>query len=136
MRIELFDDEGNKYTISFQGNVTRQKALHLIELVELLGGTPNSEFGFRDNPSFTNFSKFEKVWRLVQEDFPVVWFSSKEVQFLYEQKLKEPVTLSTVSTYLSRMANRGLLHRIGESNKIKYKISPNIPSTTIRNKIS
>lgn len=136
MRIELFDDEGNKYTVSFQGTLTRQKAIHLLELVELLGGAPNSEIGFGVDSAVTGLSKYDKVWLIVQEDFPIVWFSSKEIQSLFEEKLKEPIALSTVSTYLSRMANRGLLHRIGESNKIKYKISPSVSPVAIRKHIS
>ena len=40
MRVELFDSEGNRYTIAFEGQVTRDKALRLLDLVELLGGMP------------------------------------------------------------------------------------------------
>ena len=40
MRVELFDSDGNRYTIAFEGQVTRDKALRLLDLVELLGGTP------------------------------------------------------------------------------------------------
>ena len=40
MRVELFDSDGNRYTIAFEGQVTRDKALRLLDLVELLGGAP------------------------------------------------------------------------------------------------
>ena len=39
MRVELFDNEGNRYTVAFEGQITRDKALRLLDLVELLGGT-------------------------------------------------------------------------------------------------
>ena len=44
IRVEIFND-GNRYTITFEGQVTRDKALRLLDLVELLGGmsTVNSD---------------------------------------------------------------------------------------------
>ena len=41
IRVELFDSDGNRYTIAFEGQVTRDKALRLLDLVELLGGAPS-----------------------------------------------------------------------------------------------
>lgn len=77
-------------------------------------------------------SRFEKVRSVIQKSFPLIWFSSRDVQSVYEQELKEPVGLSTVSTYLARMANRGLLLRAGEGNNLKYKIAPQVPRATIK----
>jgi hypothetical protein len=137
MRVELFDNEGNRYTIAFEGQVTRDKALRLLDLVELLGGMPsegaNSSAG--NVLAGNNLSRFEKVRLVIQKNFPLVWFSSKDVQAMYEQELKEPIGLSTVSTYLARMTNRGLLLRAGESNNLKYKAAPNIPHATIKQQI-
>ena len=53
------------------------------------------------------FSRLEKVQLVIQKNFPLIWFSSKDFQSIYEQELKEPISLSTVSTYLSRMATKG-----------------------------
>lgn len=134
MRVELFDSEGNRYTIAFEGQITRDKAVRLLDLVELLGGMP----GESTNPGLSSvaagksFSRFEKVRSVIQKSFPLIWFSSREVQSVYEQELKEPVSLSTVSTYLARMANRGLLLRAGEGNNLKYKIAPQVPHATIK----
>ena len=33
MRVELFDNEGNRYTIAFEGQITREKAIRLLDLV-------------------------------------------------------------------------------------------------------
>ena len=135
MRVELFDSEGNRYTIAFEGQVTREKALRLLDLVELLGGMPGEQTPSIDSGAGKGLSRFEKVRLVVQKNFPLVWFSSKDVQNVYETELKEPVALSTVSTYLARMTNRGLLLRTGESNNLKYKVAPNIAQATIRQKI-
>ena len=129
IRVELFDSDGNRYTISFEGQVTRDKALRLLDLVELLGGTPDEGPTVSTGPVMPNraLSRFEKVQLVIQKNFPLIWFSSKDIQSIYEQELKEPVSLSTVSTYLSRMAVKGMLMRTGGSNSLKYKTSPNIP---------
>ena len=137
MRVELFDSEGNRYTVAFEGQITRDKALRLLDLVELLGGmpgeSPNSVVG---NSSTINVSsRFEKVRSVVQKGFPLVWFSSKDVQSVYENELKEPVGLSTVSTYLSRMASKGLLLRTGGPNNLKYKIMTSTSQAVIKQKL-
>lgn len=134
MRIELFDSEGNRYTIAFEGQITREKALHLLDLVELLGGVPGegATSGASSALASNSLSRFEKVRLIIKKNFPLIWFSSKDVQSIYEQELKEPIGLSTVSTYLARMANRGLLLRTGGANNLKYKIAPDIPQATIK----
>ena len=138
MRVELFDSDGNRYTIAFEGQVTRDKAIRLLDLVELLGGAPSEgPTGISEGVSLHSsvLSRFEKVHLVVQKSFPLIWFSSRDIQSVYEQELKEPVSLSTVSTYLSRMAVRGLLLRTGGSNNLKYKTAPNIPQATLRQRI-
>ena len=136
MRVELFDSEGNRYTIAFEGQVTRDKALRLLDLVELLGGMPSEgATSGAGNVLTGNLSRFEKVRLVIQKNFPLVWFSSKDVQSVYEQELKEPISLSTVSTYLARLTNRGLLLRAGESSNLKYKVTPNIPHATVKQQI-
>jgi hypothetical protein len=137
MRVELFDSEGNRYTIAFEGQITRDKALRLLDLVELLGGMPNESTSQRPESLVTGalLSRFEKVRFVIQKNFPLVWFSSRDIQSVYEQELKEPISLSTVSTYLSRMAVKGLLLRTGESNNLRYKTVSNITQATIRQQI-
>ena len=133
MRVELFDSEGNRYTIAFEGQITRDKAVRLLDLVELLGGMPGEDSSSRLSSVLVNnkVSKFEKVRSIVQKSFALIWFSSRDVQTVYETELKEPISLSTVSTYLSRMANRGLLLRVGASNNLKYKIGSSVPHATV-----
>jgi len=129
MRVEVFDGGGNRYTVTFDGEVTRDKALRLLDIVELLGGMPGV------NPSggsetVLDLPKLEKMRLIVEKHFPIIWFSSKDVQTVYEQEMKEPVNLSTVSTYLTRMAGRGILTKSGFSNSKRYRlITQRTPST-------
>jgi hypothetical protein len=137
MRVELFDSEGNRYTIAFEGQITRDKAVRLLDLVELLGGMPNEGVTPSVGSALTGNapSRFEKVRMVIQKSFPLIWFSSRDVQSVYEQELKEPVNLSTVSTYLSRLTGKGVLLRVGENNTLKYKVAPKIPHATVKQQI-
>jgi len=119
MRIEIFNN-GDRYTITFEGQVTRDKALRLLDLVELLGGTSTVNTG--SNRSASEISKIEKVRLVAEKNFPVGWFSSKDLQSAYEKQFNEPIRLSTVSTYLSRLTDRGFFIKSGASNQRRYRI--------------
>jgi len=137
MRVELLDNEGNRYAITFEGQVTREKALRLLELVELLGGGPAlSEAASPQVDQLGNgCSKYTKVSTLVSRHFPMVWFSSRELQLAYEEEFKQPISLSTAATYLARMTARRLLTRTGASNNLKYKLTLNVPEITVNNRV-
>ena len=119
MRVEIFND-GDRYTITFEGQVTRDKALRLLDLVELFGGMPtvNSESG----RPVSEIPKIEKVRLAAEKNFPVGWFSSTDLQSAYEGQFNEPIRLSTVSTYLSRLADRGFFIKKGAANQLRYRI--------------
>ena len=119
LRVEIFDAEGNRYTVSCEGHVSRERILHVLDLAELLGGTHVENSGSRRTSS--EFTKFDLFRSLIRQSFPTEWFSSKEAQLACEQRLDMPLGLSTVSTYLARMADRGFLMRKGPSNDRKYK---------------
>jgi len=120
MRVEIFNGSGDRYTLTFEGQVTREKALRLLDLIELLGGMPTMNPGW--NRPASELSKIDKIRLVVEKSFPIGWFSSKDIQSAYEQEFKEPVSLSTVSTYLSRMADRGILTKNKVSNRRRYRI--------------
>jgi len=119
MRVEIFND-GDRYTITFEGQITRDKALRLLDLVELLGGMPPATSEATHFES--EISKIEKVRLTAGKNFPVGWFSSKELQTAYEKQFNEPLSLSTASTYLSRLTDRGFFMKKGASNQLRYRI--------------
>jgi hypothetical protein len=121
IRVEVFDRNGDRYTITFEGNVTREKALYLLDLVELLGGV--SKVDTQLTPSA--LSKIDKIYLVIERNFPIGFFSSKNIQAAYEKEFKEPISLSTVSTYLSRMVERGLLLKNGSYHHRRYKMITN-----------
>lgn len=119
MRVEVYDEGGNRYTITFDGRVTRDKALRIFDIVELLGGMPSMEARWQNNEEV---SKIDKVHLIVEKNFPAVWFIPKEAQSVYESELNEPISLSTISTYLSRLATRGVLFKERNSHRTRYRL--------------
>jgi hypothetical protein len=133
IHVELFDSEGNRYSISFEGQVTRDKAVRLLDLVELLGGAPEGSENLEFSPAMAReLSKYDKVRVTIQKHFPVVWFCSREVQTVFEQEFKEPIGLSTVATYLARMAGKRLLTKAGPPNSLRYKTATSAPQVGVK----
>lgn len=133
MRVELFDGDGNRYTIAFEGLVTREKAVRLLDLVELLGGMPTGDgAGSRSGMIDKDVSKYERVRRTAEKSFPLAWFSSKELQDAYEQEFKEPIALSTTATYLARLTTRGILMKSGAVNNLRYRVVHGQPNAQIK----
>jgi hypothetical protein len=128
MRVEIFDNDGNRYTVTIDGQITTDKTLQIMKIAELLGGMSSEGQSISNSktalPNTT--SRFEKVQIVIQKSFSLIWFASKNIQTIYEQELKESISLSTVSTYLARMVNKGLLIRKGTGNSVEYKVA-NLP---------
>jgi len=120
VKIDVFDKEGNKITVTLKGNITREKVLHVLDLVELLGGVSDSETQIPHRVA--ELTKFDKMKMLIEREFPIGWFSSQRIQTAYEESFNEPIGLSTVSTYLSRLARQGLLVRKGTLSKRLYRL--------------
>lgn len=118
MKVEVYDEQGNHYVISFEGRVTRENALKIFDIVELLGGMPLSE----PAEYLQSHSKADKVLLIVRKNFPVIWFTAKDVQKIYEKEIGEPISLSAVSTYLSRLADKGVLLRAKDGNRVVFKL--------------
>ncbi len=122
MRVEVFDSSGGRFTIAYDGQLTRDRAAQLLDFVELLGGSsePNSVFTLAE-PDHNSMSKFDKVLNVVRKSFLSVWFSSADLILAFEREFAQPITLSTAATYLSRLTSRGFLVRAGSGNMLRYR---------------
>ena len=119
MRVEVYDESGNRYTISLEGRITRKKALRILDMVELLGGIPG---GKPEMERPYESSKIDKVRFVVEKHLPLVWFSAKDAQSIYEQEASEQISLSTITTYLSRLSERGLLLKERRANRVLFRL--------------
>ena len=69
-------------------------------------------------------SKIERVASIIRNHYPEGdWFTSNEVCELYEIIFREGVKMSTVSTYLSRLADENLLNRKGSVSQRLYSVT-------------
>ena len=128
VKINVNDEEGNKITISFEGKITRNKILQVLDFVEILGGVQTAN----EEKTVDSLSKFDKIQNIIERKFPVGWFTSQEVMVAYEDAFDEPVGLSTVSTYISRLIEKNILARSGSVTERKYKMKRIITSNEER----
>ncbi len=126
IRIETIGRDGRKLSVTLEGAVTREKFTQLFELVELVAGPEEFDEGkviptrFCDQEPAS--SKFDKVEFIVRTRFSADSFSSAEVCGCFEEIFGASIHLSVVSTYLSRLCDRGVLSRAVDDGRVKYRV--------------
>ncbi len=120
VKVEITDEDGTTYSLALQGNLSHHKVMRMMELVDLLGqnrhGTPEA---LPPNESTT----YGRILKLIQSSYSVKEFSSADIARDYEDKHANPIPLSTVSTYLSRLADKKLLNRQKFGNSWVYRLA-------------
>ncbi len=76
-----------------------------------------------------DLSVMEKIKILIKNTVSLLWFSSRDLQELYQHYFGK-VPLSTVSTYLARLVENGILEKRGSRMKRKYKLIEDTLNTT------
>ena len=114
IRIDVQDKDGAKYDFKIEGNVTKEKALKIFELMDLINieeeQAPNLD------------SVGGKIWNVIENSFPAGRFTSSEVLEKYEDEYNEPIKLSVISTYLARFASRNRIERTRAGREWSYQI--------------
>jgi len=126
VRVEFQDESGTKYTLGIEGRISREKVLKIMDLMELVEGEQNLE-----GPKADESTTFGKLLRVIDDSYAGKEFSSADLCRELEEELGARVSLSTVSTYLSRLAERGVLKRQRFGNSWVYRktyLSPQLPS--------
>ena len=118
LKVEFYDAEGARHTIAIDGPVTREKVGRVLDLVELMGGTS------RASPMALGLSqrKFDRLTSMIISQLKDKPFASAEVRRMFELSFREKIPLSTVSTYLARLSDRGVLDREARGNALIYKV--------------
>ena len=114
IRIDVQDKDGAKYDFKIEGNVTKEKALKIFELMDLINieeeQAPNLD------------SVGGKIWNVIENSFPAGRFTSSEVLEKYEDEYNEPIKLSVISTYLARFASRNRIERTRAGREWSYQL--------------
>lgn len=120
IRLEFTDTSGAKYSI----NIDQPSKDNLGKLLDFVGSisTSTNNEATHDAPIDTNFAR---VYELIETRFKFGSFHSNDVLEAYEHEFHFPSSLSIISTYLARLANRGLLTRSRSGLGWTYKLVKN-----------
>lgn len=117
VKIELQDDEGTKYTLALEGKLSREKVMKVMDLMEMINVPVEDDHA----PAPSQDTFFGKLYNLIETSFPGGEFSSSDVAQEFEERYGLPVRLATVSTYLSRLADKNYLRREKFGNSWVYR---------------
>jgi len=119
VKVEITDEDGTTYSLALHGKFSQDKVMRMMELIDLFGqGDHNISHLTPPDESTT----YGKILKLIQSSYPVKEFSSADIARDYEERHGSPIPLSTVSTYLSRQADRGILSRQKFGNSWVYRL--------------
>jgi hypothetical protein len=117
VKIELEDEDGTKYTLALEGKVSREKLMKAVDMLEVMD-IPFEQHQPKPPDQGTFFGK---VMILLETSFSAGDFSSADVAREFEEKYNQSVKLSTISTYLSRLAEKQYIHREKFGNSWVYR---------------
>jgi hypothetical protein len=116
LKVEFYDSEGVRHSITIDGPVTREKVTKILDLVEVMSGTPQATaLGLSPR-------KFDRLASTVLSRLRGKEFTSSDAKKSFETAFGERIPLSTVSTYLSRLADRGVLEREQKGVLMRYRV--------------
>ena len=124
VKVDFIDEQGTKHSITVEGNITREKIAKVLDYVELMGAAPKTDGPLSGIQSPRNL--FETIQGVIGSYFSDKIFVSKDIRELYREVYGENISLSTVSTYLSRLVEKGGLLRSGSSFEWKYALKSSI----------
>ncbi len=116
IKIELEDEEGTKYTLALEGKVSRDKLMKAMDMLEAMDVPLEHSPRAPDKGTF-----FGKTMMLLETTFAAGDFSSSDVAREFEDKYNQPVKLSTISTYLARLADKQYIRRERFGNSWVYR---------------
>ena len=139
IKIELEDDDGGKYNLSLEGNLSKDKIQKVLQLVESLNISKEESTSFtrpdyNTNANANNIQKNtnkintslhsieSRIWSLIENNFAFSSFTSSNVVESYEVLYGEQLQLSLISTYLSRYCEKNRLMRSKRGKEWIYKL--------------
>jgi hypothetical protein len=115
----LEDENGQKYNLTLQGSLSREKIMNLIEFVQC----------FEKNSTDTTIEHKEsdrklgqKLWNLITENFRYHTFTSTDLLRIYKDLNYETIQLSVISIYLSRFYLKKQLNRSKNGKQWVYSL--------------
>jgi hypothetical protein len=107
VKIEFNDNDGSKYTIALDGPISKEKVLRIMDIMNIM----HEKTETTDTHMISRDTSFGRTYQLIEKRFSLGSFTSTDLLEAYEDEYNNPVRLSTISTYLSRLEQRNLLSR-------------------------
>lgn len=122
LKIEFYDTDGVRHSITIDGPVSREKVGKILDLVEMISGTP------LPSPAALRVSskKLDRLTSTILTRLNTKPFTSSDAKKTFEATFSEKIPLSTVSTYLSRLVDRGLLQKQAQNEGLRYSVMPGL----------
>ncbi len=123
IKIELEDENGEKYNLTLQGTLTKEKLMNVIEFVQLFDKNSidgSYEGSFERRVSDTKLAS--KLWNLIIENFRYHTFTSSDILRIYHDLYYESIQLSVISIYLSRFYFKKQLNRSKNGKQWVYTL--------------
>src|SRR6267143_588798 len=118
LKLEFYDNDGVKHSVTVDGPVTREKIGKLLDLVEIMSGGPKmSSVALGTSPH-----KYDRLASLIVTQLKHEEFTAAEAKKTLEESYGDRISLSTVATYLSRIAERGVVERGTERPHLHYRV--------------
>ena len=117
IKLEFFDRSGAKHSLAIEGEFTVDKVNRLLEYAEIVAGS-----GERTPPPDSSESKMNRLLDVINTQLANRTFDSRDIWQSYREIWGDDFTLGAVSTYLSRLADRGTLERTGSAAHWFYRL--------------
>lgn len=117
IRLEFYDRTGVKHSVAMEGDLTPDKVRQLLEYAEIVSGHEAS--AILPEPQET---KMRRLLDVINTRHVIHTFDSREVWRSYREAWGDDFSLGAISTYLSRLADRGTLERSGSPAHWSYKL--------------
>ncbi|MGF3499116.1 MAG: hypothetical protein ACQXXL_05785 [Candidatus Methanosuratincola sp.] len=129
IKIEICDTNGEQITVALSGQVAKDKLLKILQIIDNDSAAPPAK-----TSTVTKTTK-DKLLDVITADLSKVWFTSKDLSLLFQERFHEPIKPSTISTYLTRLYSNGYLERKGNRACWQYKLVSNISAENMDLKI-
>jgi len=124
IRLEFYDRTGMKHSIAIEGELTLEKVRRLLEYAEIASGHQSTSILPEPHES-----KMKRLLDVINTKYGEHAFDSRDVWRDYRETWGDDFSMGAISTYLSRLADRGTLERSGSPAHWLYKLKPS-PTVT------
>ena len=139
IRIQLEDNDGDKYNLSLEGALSKEKMFKILTLIDSLdNNSSNTDTSLHSqlNNNTNSDSLGTKLWNIIENEINDINFTSNDVLKTYNQIYRETTQLSIVSTYLTRFFTKNKLIRRKHGKEWIYSVSNSVSNSQLTQSIS